>query len=145
MAAAPDIGPAAIHRIAPREFSLHGTRALGEDGPACGFDPFGIGRQALAGPARVRGCLVPRDADDRMVVLAVREDPVFPIARAGLAGAIDEPKYGGPNRLVPELHLFVAAVFDEFEVVAVGDGEAVEEQAFDVDQSLGTPGFFFVE
>src|SRR5690348_11190405 len=39
---------------------------------ARGEFPFGLSRQALAGPPRVGGRIIPRDVDDRVIVFSIK-------------------------------------------------------------------------
>src|SRR5262249_33851588 len=73
VATPPDVGPPPVHRFAPGKTPLHRFGPFGKYGPRAGLYPLRIGRQAFPRPAGERARLVPRHADDRIIVGAARE------------------------------------------------------------------------
>ena len=139
-ARAPQVGPAAVHRFAPRIAPLQQRMACERHRPTAGLDPFGVGRQSLAGPARIGRRLVPADAHHRMIVLAARIAPVAPESRTRMARSIDEVEHGRPDFRVPDGHLLVAAAGHEMVELCVGDRIAIEVVGLDVQRHAAVIG-----
>src|SRR5208337_1184316 len=125
------IEPGRLEHVAPGISVAHSSAELFR--PAAGLLPLGGGGQALADPSRERDGLVPADAHDRMLGLGRGKFAVLPVPRARLSRAVGEASDARPDLGGPDLEVVISSRLDEFLVLPVGDGIAVEVESLEIE------------